>query len=113
MSQGYAWEKLYNAVLGMAASPASLQQRIAAAYSGSLMRITAYDDLPADLESLFGDIMKALSTTEPKGDEGSIMASALALTDREAEDIARKIVGLYDQVSARHRAKEDGSGIVF
>jgi len=28
MSLGYAWEKMYTAVLGMAASPATLRERI-------------------------------------------------------------------------------------
>ncbi len=100
---GYTWEKLMVAVHGMASSPRSMQQRIADAYTGSLMRLKA-DDFPDDLRWTFEEISKKLTSGTPTGDEGTVQASVSSMSEEEASEIAREIVNLYDQISARYRA---------
>jgi len=107
MNIGYAWEKMYNAVLGMAVSPATLQERIADAYTGNIIRLIypgAGDDLPEDIKPMLAEIKAAMETTQPTGSEGTAVASALAMTDAQAEDMACKITRLFDEVQSRHRA---------
>ncbi len=108
MSLGYAWEKMYTAVLGMAASPATLRERIADAYTGSIIRLVypgSGDDLPDDLKPMLAEIKAAMETTQPTGSEGTATASALAMTDAQAEDVAHKITHLFDAVQARYRTR--------
>ena len=91
------------AVHGMASSPYSMQQRIADAYTGSLIRLRA-DNFPDDLRLKFEEISKKLTSGTPTGDEGTVQASVSSMNEEEATEIAREIVNLYDQVSARYRA---------
>ena len=108
MSLGYAWEKMLTAVLGMAASPAALRERIADAYTGSIIRLVypgAGDDLPDDLKPMLAEIKAAMETTQPVGNEGTAVASALAMTDAQAEDVARQITRLFDEVQSRYRVR--------
>ena len=108
MSLGYAWEKMYTAVLGMAESPAALRERIADAYTGSIIRLVypgTGDDLPDDLKPMLAEIKAAMETTQPTGNEGTAVASALAMTDAQAEDVARQITRLFDEVQSRYRTR--------
>ena len=98
MSRDYAWEKLYVAVLGMARSEAPLRDRLADAYASSIMRIEDAD-LPPDARNDFFEIQQALTRVEAKGDEGSISASAAALSDSEVHDLIGKVVDLYDRMA--------------
>lgn len=98
MGIGYGWEKAMVAVHGMAASPESIQDRIASAYVGSLIRINPEHHLPPDLRPVFAEIRTALTSTPALGNEGSVIASAQAMTRDEATDIARKIVHLYSEL---------------
>lgn len=98
MGIGYAWEKTMVAVTSMACNPDSIQDRIAAAYVGSLMHIEPERDLPEDLRPLLAEIKAALTGTPAVGDEGRAVASARAMGHERATDIARKIVDLYDKV---------------
>jgi hypothetical protein len=100
MGLEYAWEKLTIAVMGMAASPESIHERIASAYVGSLIRIDPGQHLPPDLRPLFEEIRTALTETPAQGAEGSAVASARAMSTERATEIARKIVSLYSRVSA-------------
>jgi hypothetical protein len=87
----------------MAVSPASLQHRVAEAYTGSLIHTTPDRHLPDDLRPLFAEIAAALNTTAPQADEGTAVASALVMSEDQAEDVARKITRLYDHVQWRIR----------
>lgn len=100
MSLSYAQEKLDLAVDGMAASPASIQRRIADAYIFHLIHIDPEEDLPADLRGLYAEIHTALTKLEAIENEGQVMATVEFLTNDEAVEIAGKIVRLSDQVSA-------------
>ncbi len=98
---GYVWEKLTGAVHGMAWSSRPIQHRIANAFIGNLVRLEV-EDFPEDLQESFASINAKMTSVEAKGDEGSFMASALAMSDEEAEAVARTIVELADAVSARY-----------
>ncbi|XYD07439.1 hypothetical protein R1A27_20240 [Methylobacterium sp. NMS12] len=100
MNLDYAWEKTLVAVMGMAASPESIHQRIANAYAGSLIRINPEQHLPPDLRPLFEEIRTALTETPAQGDEGRAVASARAMSTERATEIAQKIVALYSRVCA-------------
>jgi len=103
----YAWEKMFKAVIGMAVSPATLQERVADAYTGNIIHLTypgTGDDLPDDLKPMLAEIKAAMETTQLTGTEGRAVASALAMTDAQAEDVACKITRLFDEVQSRHRA---------
>ncbi len=102
MDLEYAWEKLYDAVLGMAKSPAALRERIRDAYVGGIMLLEA-DDLPPELRPRLEELHHRLTSGTPKGAEGTIAAAVEALDDEEVVDVAASIVALFDEVAAfRH-----------
>ena len=108
MSLSYAWEKVYTAVLGMAAGPAALCKRIADAYTGNVIRLIyprVGNDLPDDLKPMLAEINATMKTTQPTGDEGTAMTSAPAMTDAQVENVARKITRLFDEVQSRYRVR--------
>src|SRR5689334_3851494 len=97
MSDGYGFQKFLSAVYGMAQSPLNLQARLRDAFAGSLVHLKEDEDLPPDLRQDFRTITEKLTAREEEiPGEGSIAASARALSDREAEELARKIVHIYD-----------------
>ena len=104
MSVGYGYEKLWLAVVGMAQSPAPLRKRLSDAYTFNLMHIRPEENLPADLRAAFADIQADFRTTAAEAGEGTAAASARAMSDDTAEEVARKIVSLFDQISAADRA---------
>lgn len=106
MGIGYAWEKMFKAVIGMAVSPATLQERIAAAYTGNIIHLTypgVSDDVPEDLKPMLAEIKAAMETTQPVGNEGTAVASALAMTKAQAEIVACQITRFFDEVQSRYR----------
>ena len=78
----------------MAVSPASLQHRVAEAYTGSLIHTTPDRHLPDDLRPLFAEIAAALNTTAPQADEGTAVASALVMSEDQAEDVIQSLLAL-------------------
>lgn len=100
---GYAWEKSYAAVRDLASSEATLRERIASAYTNSLIRLLPERQLPADLQREYEEIREAFMTNKAQGNEGGALASARAMTDERAEEIAVKIVDFYEHVSARYK----------
>ncbi len=103
MSIGYACEKLTKAVRGMAASPDTIQQRIADAYNFNLINIKPDKDLPNDTRWIYEEISTQLTSAEPVGDEGRVQATVASMSDEDAANIAYKIVRLCDEVCARNR----------
>lgn len=98
---GYAWEKLFGAVLGMTRSTSSLQVRLADAYVYHLIHIRPEENLPEDLRPQLAEIAAAMQTQTAKGDEGDAMASALILDEMAARNLIEKVVSLYNDVTAR------------
>ena|SRR5687767_2232117 len=98
MSLRYVDEKLFVAVLGMARSQDSLQDRLMGAW---LNFHTLQDrDLPeGDLRDQFQEITHALTWREAKGDEGTVRATTSQMSDQEASGFIEKIVSLYAEVA--------------
>jgi hypothetical protein len=101
MSISYAWEKSMLAVTGMARSTKNINGRIADAYVYHLINIEPDRDLPEDLRLRLAEIREALTRTPARGNEGTVQASAMAMSEEEASEIADKIVEFYDIVCAR------------
>ncbi|HMY18390.1 MAG TPA: hypothetical protein PKA58_18820, partial [Polyangium sp.] len=99
MKYGYAWEKLYTAVKTLAASEERIQDRLAAAWLHSGVRLSnpVAQYLPDDLQPEFEAIHAALTKVSDP-DRGAIAATCAAMSDDEASDLAERIVTLYDAV---------------
>jgi len=98
MAIDYVWEKFHLAVLTLAGGHGTVQERLADAFAGQLMRLNV-NDLPEELRGDFEEVERLLTSGEPVGDEGSVDASARSLIDNEATRLAEQIVGLYDAVT--------------
>jgi hypothetical protein len=100
---GYAWGKLYLAMLAMATSTAPLPQRVAEAFRTHLASLGS-QNLPAFAhERLLA--MRAKFSTSPLDADDDITLNPAALTDRDAAAIAEEIFSLYDEI-ARSDARD-------
>ncbi|AUX28172.1 MULTISPECIES: hypothetical protein [Sorangium] len=99
MKHGYAWEKLYMTVRILAASDQRLQERLAAAWVHSGIRLSygVAPDLPEDLQAEYNAIHDALTKVQDP-DQGSVNATCAALSTDEASELVQRIVSLYDSV---------------
>lgn len=109
MAIDYAWEKFWAAVSEMASSRQSLQFRRADAYRLHLLHRRPDEDLPADLRDDFAAIDAALTARRATADEGDAVASALAMSDEEAERQIEAVVSLYDSISRLYGRTPDGA----
>jgi hypothetical protein len=93
MAQDYVKYKLHEAVEDLGASARPIQRRLYNA--GSVLLTSKADDFddPKDGES-FVAVVKALTARAAVGDEGTLEATTLAMTDEEAEEIAKEIFRL-------------------
>lgn len=95
MSENYVREKLFTAVHTLATSALPLQQRLEGAMVGSLIRLNEDDFADAEARERFAQITAALTARDAQGDEGSIRASTAAMSDDDAEQVARQILELH------------------
>lgn len=102
MKNYYPHEKFTGAVRGMAVSPKSLQERIADAYIYHIMHVKT-EEVPDDVKFKFEGIRERLTSVEPVGGEGSVMASVRDMSDNEAMEIANGIVDIYDHIESEFR----------
>lgn len=98
MSRDYTWEKVHAAVVGLATSIGSLQERLGDAFVGSLMHVEP-DDLPASLRQDFARLDEALTRHEAEGDEGSVMASVARMSEEEARQLIESVVSMHDTLA--------------
>jgi len=102
MSLNYAHEKLSTAVLSLAQSTESLQNRLAAAYVGSLMLIgvDVQADLPEDLQVAYRLIMERLTSAGVVVEgEGKVAPTIRTMSDSEAQRVISDIVVLANEVA--------------
>ena len=105
MSLNYTWEKLFVAVLGMAKSDESLQDRLVGAHLS--FHTLGDEDFPeGELRESFQEIMHALTWRPAKGDEGTVRATTSLMGNQEAAELVEKIVSLYDKVAQLHGAED-------
>ena len=101
MSVDYFHEKFSAAVQSMAASPESIQDRIADAYISQL-HVLQPDELPDEIRMDFKIMVQQLTGAEPLGNEGSVKASVNQMSEDDAVSVAQKIVHMYDAIEARY-----------
>lgn len=100
MTREFVVSRLRDAVEHLASSPDSLQDRVAYAYRGILIRLMP-SDLPEGMRETFEEIEQTLSAVEPdRADLTAAEASARALSDKEARALARSIFDLYQRAQA-------------
>ncbi len=96
MDGHYAWEKLHNAVLLLAAGSGSLRDRLEDTYSSGLMRLRPEHHFPwPDLRQRFEDLMQDMAPG------GQFKAALASWPDEDLRRIAEGIVGLYDYITRR------------
>ncbi len=105
MSLNYTWEKLFVAVLSMAKSDSSLQDRLVGAYL-SFHTLRDEDFPEGELRESFQEITHALTWRPARGDEGTVRATTHLMGDQEAGELVEKIVSLYDEVTRLHGAED-------
>ncbi len=94
---GYAAEKFWQAVDALASGTAPIQRRIADA---ALFLIRLKDeDVPPELLERHHSLVERLTCTPAAGDEGTIVATARALSDEDASRLASEIVSVFLQVA--------------
>lgn len=94
----YAFEKLMNAVLTLAKSKETHQDRLANAYLSGLLLIRP-DDLPEDIREDFFELKAAMEKGTPRSDEGTVVASVRDMSEQEASNLIDSIVSLYADVA--------------
>ena len=92
MKDGYPSEKFYKAVDTLATSPRPLQERIADAFSHSLMHLIGHAALPEDVKEKLAEYDAAWSAVDDAGEQGTIKVWASRLSNDEAMQIASWIV---------------------
>lgn len=101
---GYAWEKLYVGMRSLAGS-GTIQDRLIAAWRSGIYLLRNRDNLPDEvLYDELNKICDALTAKEDPtgGREGKLTATVVQMSDDEAEEWARRILSLYDNVTRLH-----------
>ncbi len=102
---GYAWGKLYLAMLAMATSTAPLPQRVADAFRQHLSSL-GRQNLPAFAHERLAAVRARLLVVPQDGDD-DLTVDPSAVSPTEAVAIAEEIFSLYDEIArsdARDRA---------
>ena len=101
MSLEYAQGKLYEAVVTMATSRSSLQDRLANAYiyGFNTIGLNLSADLPPELQSSYLEIEKALTKVPGQESEGAVVATTRAMSNDEAQKLIEQLVDLYNEVT--------------
>ncbi len=100
---GYAWGKLYLAVLAMATSTAPLPQRVAEAFRMHLSSL-GRQNLPALAYERLAAVRVKLLAMPQDGDD-DLTLNPDALSSKEAAALAEEICSLYDEM-ARNDARD-------
>jgi hypothetical protein len=56
------------------------------------------EDVPEELRPAFSELVAALTSEEPKGTEGRLVATLKVMDEQQAQNIARAIVDLYQSL---------------
>jgi len=104
---GYAWGKLYLAMLAVATSTAPLPQRVAEAFRTHLASL-GRQNLPAFAHDRLRAMRAKLSATPTDADD-DLTIDPSRLTVKEAAAIAEEIFSLYDEI-ARSDARDRAAG---
>jgi hypothetical protein len=93
---GYAAQKFYEAMLALAGT-GTIQRRIE--YAALAFTSLRDDDVPLELLPRYRALYARVTSAPARGDEGTIAATARAMSDDEAAKIAEEIVGAFLEVA--------------
>ena len=94
---GYAWGKLYLAMLAMATSTAPLPQRVTEAFRTHLGSLNN-QNLPTSLHERLKEVRRKLAGLPEEMDDDATVNFA-PLTEADAAVIAEEIFSLYDEIA--------------
>jgi hypothetical protein len=91
---------LFRAVETLAVGDAPQRERLWRAYIESVSKVGLHQDkLPQEERELFDSIRAEMTWVEPTGEEGSVTATALQMTDAEARRVIDRIIALLQRVT--------------
>lgn len=94
---GYAWGKLYLAMLCMATSTAPMPQRVVDAFRAHLSSLGS-QNLPASMYERLAAVRARLLATPQDADE-DLTFDPSAVTHKEAIAMVEEICSLYDEIT--------------
>src|SRR5436309_3415518 len=100
MGIDYTQQKFWEAINALVSGTGRIQERLeSAGRSLVILQHHGADDAAfvkqPELQRRFDQVMDRLTSTPARGDEGTIRASAHALTDDEGREIANEIFSLF------------------
>lgn len=98
-----AWESLHKATLELARSPA-LKQRLTDAFRRYLLDLPVAE-LPGEIREDFETLRQSMTRIRPGRGECPVVATVRKMSIGEADDCAKRIVGMLDRL---HRTSEAG-----
>ena len=104
MKHGYVSEKLGSATRGMASGQGDARQRLLAAFH--VFHTLSAEDFPKELQVEWKGIMESLTSKGPVYDSkdepiiGSVENTMRNISLEAAEEIAKRVVNLYDEVKS-------------
>jgi len=90
----YALGRLADAADALETGAGTVHERLFEAFT-HLVLISPEDVPDGELRPAFRELMAALTSEEPKGTEGRLVATVKMIDDEHAQDIARAIIDLY------------------
>ena len=90
----YALGRLADAADALETGAGTVHERLFEAFK-HLVLISPEDVPDGELRPAFRELMAALTSEEPKGTEGRLVATLKVIDDEHAQDIARAIIDLY------------------
>lgn len=93
----YTWEKFHGAIHSLAGE-GTQRERLSCAYVNNLIRLEIRDEIPLEIKASFITLKKALTSSEPKGDEGSVKASVNNMEERKVKEMIDSIISMHDKV---------------
>lgn len=104
MSYSYSWQKCYEAVSCLAASPESLSKRMEYALVSLLpLKMKPEDHFhDQELRGRFEALVERCSRIDTKGNEGRIVATVQRMNDEELTSIAQEIIDLHNTIAIKY-----------
>ena len=101
MKYAYANKKFTAAVVEMATSPKTIQERVGDAFINHLMRLET-EELPEEIRIKFGSMFQKLTTCEPVGNKGTVQTTVDQMNTDEGIELAKDIVHMADIVHSKY-----------
>ena len=90
----YAIEKLGDTIDSLAVGKGRIKERLLAAYIRSLLLVDV-KALPEEAQDMLLQVKAELTSVKPVGDDGSVKATLDTMSEDQAVELAKKILGIY------------------